>query len=301
MVDHVLVTGASGFIGANLSQLLVASGVDVHAVSRVVRKARDIVWHRADLSSIDAARACVRRVSPDVVVHLASRVTGAREVDLVESTLSENLHGAVGVLLGAADMGCRVVLAGSMEERGGHEGILRSPYAAAKRAATSYGQFVHASYGVSVVNLRLFMVYGPGQRDETKLVPYTIKSLLSGTTPKLSSGSRNVDWVNVDDVVDAVLRAVRTPRGDDGQPIEIGSGTVVPVRRVVEEVAEHLECDVPLDFDRSRDRQGEMEGAARLERARDMLDWSPRTSLTDGLAATVAWYRAGIAEGRLAS
>ena len=165
-----------------------------------------------------------------------------------------------------------------------------SPYAAAKAAATLYAQMFHAVYALSVVNLRLFMVYGPGQADATKLVPYVVNSLLADVSPQLSSGSRLVDWVYVGDVVEALIAAASATSGDDGSPIDIGSGSLVSIREIVQQIAGRVDRRPELQFGAVQDRKHEAVVAAELERARAHLGWSPTTTLAEGLDATVAWY-----------
>lgn len=81
----------------------------------------------------------------------------------------------------------------------------------------------HALYKVPVTLARLFMVYGPGQKDLKKLVPYVILARLQGEDVKLSSGTRPVDWVYVDDVVEGLVRMSRQA-GVAGQRIDLGTG-----------------------------------------------------------------------------
>ena len=183
---RALVTGAAGFIGSALCQRLVASGTEVYGVSRVFRSTADgIRWWTADLSEVDAAPRILRQVRPDVVFHLASHVSGDRGLGAVVPTLRDNLVTTVNLLTAAAEAGeARVVLAGSMEEPDRDDPAPSSPYAAAKSAASAYARLFDQLYGLPVVNLRVFMVYGPGQRDDTKLIPYVISSLLRGEAPR---------------------------------------------------------------------------------------------------------------------
>lgn len=286
-------TGASGFIGGHLVARLLELGVEVHAVSRAPRSEPQVVWHRVELAEIDLVRRLIAHVSPDVVYHLASRVTGSRDRSEVVPTLEGNLLTAVGVLLGATESGCRrVVLVGSMEEPAAGSGVPSSPYAAAKLAATTYASLFHNLYALSVVNLRLFMVYGPGQEDTTKLVPYAITSLLAGAAPELSSGQRPVDWVYIGDVVDALLASASATAGDDAVPIDIGSGALVTIREIVEHIARRIGGQVAPRFGILPDRVGDRVTAANVERARACLSWQPTTSLVDGLDTTIAWYTA---------
>jgi UDP-glucose 4-epimerase len=288
--QRALVTGASGFIGSRLSERLLEAGAIVHAASRTERTSADIRWWTGDVSDPEAARALVDDVKPDLIFHLSSHVSGSRDLSAVIPTLRANLLSTVNLLLAAAELGCsRFVLAGSLEEPDTEEPAPVSPYAAAKFAGGAYARMFHRLHGVPVVLLRIFMVYGPGQRDETKLVPYVITSLLRGEAPGLSNGTRPVDWVYVDDVVQALLASTSADSAL-GETIDVGSGRLTPVREVVDEIVRLIRPSVGPRFGAVPERPNERIRVADAERSRTLLEWAPRTSLEQGLAATVDWY-----------
>ena len=287
--------GASGFIGSHLSRRLVESGTETHAVSRHPHSGVGPRWWQVDLTDAEAVERVVDRVRPDVIYHLAGYVSGSRSLDAVIPSLEQNLVAAVHVLVAAARAGSRVVLAGSMEEEVTfEEQAPSSPYAAAKGAATSFGRMMAALHRVAVVNLRLFMVYGPGQGDHTKLVPYVITSFLRGERPVLASGNRPVDWIYVDDVVDALVAAGHTSDLAVGT-IDVGSGVLVTIRSIVEQIAEVVGTDVDAEFGALPERPFDTVRVADLESARTRLGWKPTTPLADGLRATVDAYRDEVA------
>jgi nucleoside-diphosphate-sugar epimerase len=294
---RLLVTGASGFIGARLCRRAVEAGAIVHAVSRAARGEADGVrWEHGDLADELVTRDLVRRVEPDLVLHLASEVSGGRDLRLVLPMLRANLLAAVNVMVACAEAGGpRVVLAGSMEEpdMGDADAVAQSPYAVAKWGALAYARHFQALHGLPVVHLRVFMVYGPGQLDVHKLVPYVTVSLLRGDAPKLTSGARAVDWVYVDDVVDGFLRAAVTP-GAEGRSLDIGSGELVTARSLVTRLRELVGGDVEPAFGAIPDRPLERVRAADPAPAAEAMGWHPRTSLEEGLGRTVAFYRSNL-------
>jgi nucleoside-diphosphate-sugar epimerase len=291
----VIVTGARGFIGTHLVDHLVAAGAEVHALSRRRWNTAEQGCHTwsVDLRDADAARQIVRDVRPAAIFHLASLVIGHRDVALVQPALADNLITTVNLMTAAAEYGNpRVVLAGSMEEP--HPGekttTPSSPYAASKWAATAYAQMFHALWELPTVVLRIAMAYGPRQRDHHKLVPHVITSLLAGRSPMLTSGEREIDWIFVDDVVDAFLTAATEPAAA-GTIIDIGSGAPTAIRTTVELIHAIIGSDVPLRFGALEDRRLDSARIAVTADASELLGWSARVGLHEGLVHTIDWYR----------
>lgn len=290
----VMVTGGRGFVGRRVCDAFVAAGAHVFSVNRQVDDSQpNVVQHALDLSDWQATSRWVRDHRPDFICHLASHVYGARDVEMVLPTLHGNLTSTVNLLTAAQTTGIeRVVLTGSLEEPDDDDGwpVPSSPYAAAKYAASSYGRMFHALYGMPVVQLRVFMVYGPAQRDEKKLIPYVCNELLAGRRPTLSSGVREVDWIYVDDVAQAYLAACTAP-GVEGKTLDAGTGVLTSVRGVVEMLFDIAgEQDGP-EFGGLEERALERVCRARVDQARSALGWEPAYALADGLRKTFEYYR----------
>jgi nucleoside-diphosphate-sugar epimerase len=148
----------------------------------------------------------------------------------------------------------------------------------------------NALYKTPVVTARLFMVYGPGQNDYKKLIPYVTRSLLRDDVPRLMSGTREIDWIYVDDVIDAYLALAEAP-GIEGCTIDVGSGKLTSVRDVVTKIVDILSPEVQPDFGSINDRPMERVRVADVQSALEITGWKPRTTLSEGLAKTVDWYR----------
>ncbi len=294
--QRVLVTGARGFIGHHLVSRLASGGAEVHAISRRgPAEANDVNvhWRQLDLHDPDATEQLVRSVRPDVVFHLASTVTGARNLDVVLPTMRNNLVSTVNLLAAAAATSQpRVVLAGSMEEPRMDDPAATpsSPYAAAKWACSAYAQMFQELWNLPIVVLRIAMVYGPGQRDLTKLVPYVIGCLQQRRAPQLTDGTRDIDWIYIDDVVDAFLAAASSERAA-GHIIDIGSGTPVSLRETVHLLSSLVGSSVQPEFGALPQRHRDTPRISDPAVAKKLLGWSTTTKLVNGLAATVSWYR----------
>ncbi len=301
--QKILLTGASGFIGSHLCARLLREGAEVHAVSRSKHSGEEdgIDWRQGDLAETATVRDLLTAIKPDVIFHLASHVAGNRDLDLVLPTFRSNLISTVNLLTVAAEIGCRrLLVTSSLEEpeAGKPEAIPCSPYAAAKWAGRAYARMFHELYRLPVVILRVFMVYGPAQKDLRKLIPYVTLSLLRGQAPKLSSGYRLVDWIYVEDVVEGLLAAAQAPCVE-GCIIDIGSGNLIPIRAVVEYLVELIDPHIKPLFGALADRPLEQVRVADTARSHALMGWKPATSLEEGLKRTAHWYERQLRSGAL--
>jgi UDP-glucose 4-epimerase len=292
---RALVTGASGFLGSRLCRRLVAEGVEVHAVSRTNRPATDAGWRwwQGDAADAGAVHELVSRIKPDVVFHFGGMVTAAPDLRLVAPTFHSLLASTINVLTAVAQVGSgRVVLSASLEEpiAGAADALVpTSPYAAAKLAAGAYARMFVKLYGTHVVTLRPYMTYGPAQ-NRSKIVPYTILSLLRGEAPQLVRGDRAVDWVYVDDVVEAFVQAAWRP-GLEGLTLDVGSGTAVPIRDVADRLVSLIAPELTPRYAAPADAPQPVARVAEVAPTTATLGWRPTTPLAEGLAMTVDWYR----------
>jgi nucleoside-diphosphate-sugar epimerase len=294
--QRILVTGANGFIGSHLSLRLCREGAEVHAVYRSQRPPDlgDHHWWQADLTDLAEVKRIIGKARPEVIFHLASHVKGAPDLEHVLPTFQSNLQSTVNLLTVAAESNCRrIVLTGSLAEPEAERGEIfpSAPYAAAKWASSGYARMFHALYKLPVVIARVFMVYGPGQKDVTKLIPYVTLSLLQGRTPKISSGQRLVDWIYVSDVVDGFV-ALAHAHKVDGATVDLGSGVLISIRDVVQQLAAVVDCKATLEFGALPDRPLEPTRLAKTAETFIRIGWRPQVSLRDGLEGTVDWYRA---------
>ena len=234
--DPILVTGAAGFVGANLLRRLTATGAAVHAfvpartdLWRIADQAPRIVIHEVDLIDRPAVEQAVRAIRPRVIFHLAAHGAYAHQTDAT-GIVRSNLEGTVNLLNACAEIGFSAfVHSGSSSEYGIRHEPMReemrlepnSLYAVTKAAATLYGRHVAVSRELPVVTLRFFSAYGPWE-EPGRFVPTLLSSLLDGTLPPLVTPTTARDFIYIDDIVDACLAtAARAPRG--GEILNVGT------------------------------------------------------------------------------
>lgn len=293
------ITGAGGFIGTALCRELSARGARVHGWGRTRHDGLTVEeWHHCDVTELERVHELFASTRPEVVFHLASRVTGSRSIDLVLPTLRDNLLGTVHVLSAAAAQGGpRVICLGSLQEP---DMELRaapgSPYGAAKFAASAYARMFAGLFSLPVTIARPYMVYGPGQLDLTKLVPYVATQILGGSKAMLSSGAQTFDWVYIDDVVEALLAAAAAT-ATAGETVDIGCGVLTSVRDVAIGIASRLNSIEALQLGAIPDRRMEPTRRADLQATSRLINWQPRVALEQGLDRTVSWYRQRYASG----
>ena len=302
--ERVLLTGATGFIGARVMQRLAAESVELHCVTR--RPVPDgpdngvagVNWHQADLTVAGEVTDVVASIGPTTIVHLAGAVTGTREAAEIHPIFEQNLVATMHLLEAARSSGVdRILIAGSLEEPETVGETPASPYAASKAGTRMFGNLYRASTDLEVVHLQIFMVYGPGQRDEKKLVPYLITSLLDGQHVETSSGTRLVDWVFIDDVVEGIVRCMRVEQAPE-VPVPLGTGRLSSVAEVVATIHRLVGSSVDgSGLGTLGDRSREVEVVANVDLTRELLGWAPGELLEDGLRKTIDHYRGVRADG----
>lgn len=308
--DVVLITGVTGFIGRHLARELNASGARVYGLSRLeVQDFADGDCFVCDIQDRDRLNAIVRQINPTYVFHLAANKSRSARIADFRQCIDQNLIGTLNLLEACQLAACmpRFISVGTCEEYGGaeppyFETLRESPvsaYSCSKVAVTQLLQTFHRIHGLPVVVLRPSLAYGPGQGAEMFL-PALIRSLLSGQRFAMSRGEQTRDYVYIDDVVDAMLRAA-VSQDATGQVINICSGEptkIVDVARCIVELIGSAAADL-LDVGKIDYRHGEaMNYWADRTRAGQLLGWEPSVSLPDGLARTVEHYRASCSPQR---
>jgi len=309
---HALVTGGAGFIGSTLVDRLLAEGHRVDVVDDLstgllsnLAEARATAGHHLSFHRLDVRDEAIvdlmahRR--PEVVFHLAAQADVRLSVARPAFDAEVNVIGTLNVLEGARRGGtAKVVFAASggtlygepdklpVKESAPHRPL--SPYGVAKKAAVDYLAAYRELHGIEYTALALGNVYGPRQdpHGEAGVVAIFAGRLLAGEQCTIfGDGTQTRDFVYVDDVVDAFARAAT--RGT-GLLMNVGTGNETSVNRLYDTMAAAAGVDLPPAY--APARPGELaRSALHPGRAEIHLGWRPWTTLEEGTAAVLDWFR----------
>jgi UDP-glucose 4-epimerase len=309
-----LVTGGAGFIGSTLVDQLLAGGSEVVVVDNLVTgslenlsQARELHGDRLVFREVDITDATVIDViaeaRPEVVFHLAAQADVRVSVADPAMDASVNIVGGLHVLEGARRVGARkLVFASSggtiygdpdpselpIDEA--HDQSPVSPYGVAKKAFGNYLEAYQALHGFDFTSLALANVYGPRQdpHGEAGVVAIFAGRLLAGEACTIfGTGEQTRDFVYVDDVADAFVRAAESA---SCELLNIGTGVETSVNRLFAVMAEA--AGRPNEPVYAPARPGELDRSA-LDptKASELLGWRPTTSLESGVAGVLDWFR----------
>jgi dTDP-glucose 4,6-dehydratase len=307
----VLVTGAGGFIGSHLAELLARAGANVRAFVRYTSRgdhgwlehadpetAKAIEVFRGDLANPEAVSNAMRGC--EVVFHLGALIPIPYSYRHPREFVSANVEGTLNVLE-AARRGehARIVHTSTSEVYGTAQTIPideehrlhpQSPYAASKVAADQLALSFQRSFGTPVVVVRPFNTYGPRQSARA-VIPTIVTQVLSRDVVELGATSPTRDFLYVEDTAGGIVRCAEA-EGVDGEVINLGASTEVSIAEIAERVMRLLGRDVPVELDenRLRPRDSEVERlVADTTKAKERLGWEPSVDLDDGLQRTVDW------------
>jgi UDP-glucose 4-epimerase len=299
---RVLITGGAGFLGAHLANRLVGEGHTVLVLDDLTagdpkRLAADVLFTRGNVKDVPKLWTLLQNV--DCVYHLAARVRVPESIYYPSDYNDVNVGGTVCVMEAMRDTGVRrVVFASSGAIYGeqatqpigeDHNPNPNSPYGVSKIAAEYYVSTLGTLYGIETVSLRIFNAYGPGQDlppSHPPVIPQLLKQAQSGGSLVIfGDGSQTRDFVYVDDVVDALVRAA-TAVNVNRAVINVGSGREVSINDVAAGVARAARKRPDVLHNQAMS-SGVSRLVADVERARVLLGWQPRTDLEEGLCLTL--------------
>jgi UDP-glucuronate 4-epimerase len=319
--SKVLLTGGAGFIGSHAAEALLRRGMSLTIVDNLddfysparkkanldeARQAGGFEFLEVDIRDYSRLRKIFNDARPDVVVHLAARAGVRPSIEQPLLYESVNVGGTANLLELCREFSVRKFIFGSSSSVYGATSVapfseshieLRpiSPYAATKLSnELSCYTYAHL-FGLAVICLRFFTVYGPRQRPDLAIHKFTALLEAGKPLPVFGDGSTGRDYTFVDDIVNGILAALDyDPHDPTGAPFDIFNlGNSHPVkltdlieqleratgRQAVREQKPMQPGDVPLTW-------------ADISKAGRLLGFQPKIRLEEGLARFVTWYRA---------
>lgn len=300
---QVLITGANGFIGRHLSKALTAQGAAVSFLDRT--PARDHPPEQqyiGDLRDGQFIERALEQSSPEFIFHLAAFKERTSAIEAFSEAISVNLLGSLHLFTAAKKLPDlrRIVVIGTAEEYGRipspfHEEHRESPvnaYSFSKLCVTHLSAVLHNIYNIPLVVLRPTLAYGPGQ-DVDMFLPALIKTIIENQPFPMTPGRQTRDFIYVTDLVEALLHAATAPEAV-GQIVNIGSGESVSLGDLALKIEHDLGKSGLVRIGAKGYRIGEvMEYGVDLRKAKEMLHWTPKVALEEGIRHTIRYYLDG--------
>ena len=310
---NVFVTGASGFVGANLARELVSREANVICLRRdevrpnsleLLGLGDQVTIVSGAVEDLDIVSRALNEYEVDAVFHLAAQALVGAANRSPLSTFESNIRGTYTLLEACrmSEMVKRVVVASSDKAYGSHQELPYTenfklnglfPYDVSKTCTDLLAQSFAHTFGLPVAITRSANIYGPADINMSRIIPGTILSLMKGERPIIRSDGTPVrDFVFTADIVGAYLNIAETIESVKGEAFNFGSGEPVSMLDLVDRITKlmgkpDLGPDIMLATKIEREIDAQYLDSSK---AKDRLGWEPSLSLDDGLKLTIDWY-----------
>ena len=298
-----LVTGGAGFIGSHLVDKLIELGHKVYIVDNLYTGKRENINKKArffesDITNWSDLQKIFTETKPEYVFHEAAIPRMPVSIEDPVGTSKENILGTINVLKAAVDAGVKKFIFASSSSVYGDQKTLplkedmlpnpMSPYGLQKHVGELNLRLFSSLYGLPTVSLRYFNVYGPRidvNSDYSLVVGKFLKLNKEGKPLTIfGNGKQSRAFCYIEDVVEANIKAMNSPRVGAGEVINIGATIPVSVEQIAKAIGGEKEYLPPRIGD-------PMHTAADLSRAIELLEWEPKVSFAEGLKKTKAWFK----------
>ena len=309
MLDEkrILVTGGAGFLGSHLCERLVAQGHDVICADNLFTGSKRNIEHLLDRHNFEFVRHDVTfpfYVEVDEIYNLASPASPIHyQFDPVQTTKT-SVHGAINMLGLAKRTRAKVLQASTSEVYGdpevhpqpeeywGHVNPVgpRACYDEAKRCAETLFFDYCRQHKTNIRVVRIFNTYGPRMHpnDGRVVSNFIVQALQDKPITVFGQGSQTRSFCYVDDLIEAMLRMMGAPDEVTG-PVNVGNPEEYAIRDLAEKIIELTGSSSELTF-HPLPQDDPLQRCPDITKARDLLDWEPTVTLTEGLQKTIAYF-----------
>ena len=309
---RILVTGGAGFIGSHLVEKLLSLGHDVAILDdfndfydpqikrqNIAAVAKDVAIHHLDLRDSGAVRNLFHREKFEAIGHLAARAGVRPSIQNPQLYYDTNVDGTLHLLDAARVTGVeRFIFASSSSVYGNSKTVpfsedrqliqTLSPYGATKIAGESLCSTYSHLYGMRVVALRYFTVYGPRQRPDLAIHQFTRRIHAGKPIDQFGDGTTRRDYTYIDDIIQGTMAALKY----DGPMFDIfnlGENETIQLRDLIAGIENALGEKAKIN--RLPEQPGDMPVTyADISKARKLLGYNPSTRLSDGLPRFIEWF-----------
>lgn len=309
----VLITGAGGFIGSHLTERLLELGAKVRAFVRYTSRSDDgfIKYFSEDIrNNIEIVYGDIKEFETvakamdgiNIVFNLAALVGIPYSYIHPQEVVETNTIGTMNILMAARDAGIEKLVQTSTSEVYGtaryvpineeHPKQPQSPYSASKIAADAIALSFYHSFDLPVAVIRPFNTYGPRQSDRA-VIPSIISQVLTKDKLTLGNTTPTRDFTFATDTAEGFIKVAESQKSI-GTEINIGSGKEISIEDLIRKIISLVgrEIVVEHDAERVRPAQSEVERlCADNTKAKNLLGWSPKISLTQGLEKTIDFIK----------
>lgn len=307
-----LVTGAAGFIGSNICEVLVKAGYTVRGLDNLstghienleeLMNEPNFTFLEKDIRDLDSCLEATKGV--DYVMNQAAWGSVPRSIEMPLLYEEINIRGTLNMMEACRVNGVKKFVYASsssvygdhpvLPKKEGHEGNVLSPYALTKKVDEEYGRLYHSLYGLDTYGLRYFNVFGRRQDPNgayAAVIPKFIKQLKNGERPTINGdGKQSRDFTYIDNVIEANMRACLAPSEAAGEAFNIGAGGREFLIDVYNDILEALEMDVEPIY--GPNRKGDIRDSnADISKARELLGYDPEYDFAAGIKLAIEWYK----------
>lgn len=311
----VLITGISGFVGCATAERLISLGADVVGIVKDLNLDQDVgmslmgaTLEHGDICDYQFLRRVISEHEIEVVFHFAAYAIVRVSARDPLTTYNVNVMGTVNLLEAIRNVGSTVksiVCASSDKAYGDHEVLPytedlplqpKNTYDTSKACMDLISRSYAHNYGMPIVVTRCSNIYGPGDRNFSRIIPNTIRRILAGKSPTLFSDVENMEreFIYIDDVVTAYIKLAQVADQHKGEAFNIGETDVIKIKNLVLLIADVLgKKDVEIEIQPRepvfKEIQRQFIDASKLEKA---ISWVPTTSMRWGIEETALWVKA---------